>query len=369
MLAALSIHVSESSYPTLEIPLGLFGLSLLFMLSGYFLVKLLYIRRIRPPQVHEPIPLDIRRLRLLNLAFLLMALFIILMNLKIAGLPPAFSFFGFDTKEYLEYGKMKQILFPLLVAVLVNSSLDPSYRFKLFFGGFSAIVMGLYLTRLNIMFAAFQIIILFAITSRVKTRKLYVVATISVLSALMLANFLGNNRTSRDVFMEFLQIKPAYSNAPMPFLWAASYFSIPISDMSWIAQEYHHQQVSFSSLYPVLPVFLAPDDPHKSFLTSDARIIDGAHTYLSTYFMDFSFAGVALINGLIGLASGYFMSGRRMTSPLVFSVLLAGVMFIFFFDLFSPLSTVILVIVSITTESYAFKFNKPGAEAGRMLAA
>jgi len=369
MLATLSIHVSESSYPTLGTPLGLFALSLLSMAAGYLLILLLNTGRIRSPQVHEDIPLDIRRLRVLNLAFLLVALLIVLINLKIAGLPPAFSFFSFDTKDYLEYGKLKQILFPFLVAILVNASLDPSYCFKFFFGGISAIVMGLYLTRLNLMFAAFQIIILFAITSRVKIRNLYIVAAIAVLCALMLANLLGNNRTSKDVFMEFLQIKPDYRDAPMPFLWAASYFSIPISDMSWIAREYHHQRLSLTSLYPVLPVFLVPDDPHQTFIRSDARIIDGAHTYLATYFMDFSFAGVAFINVLIGIASGHFMAGRRMTSPLGFSVLLAGIMFIFFFDLFSPLSTLILVIVMRLTEVYAFAFRKPTASAERTLTA
>lgn len=369
MLAALSIHVSESSYPTLDIPLTLFALSLLSMIAGYLLILLLNAGRVRPSHHNEAIQLDRQRLRILNLAFLLVALLIVLVNLKIAGLPPVFSFFSFDAKEYLEYGKLKQILFPLLVAILVNASLDPSYRFKLFFGGFASIVMVLYLTRLNLMFAAFQIIALFAMTSRVKTRSLYAVASITVLCALLLANFLGNNRTSRNVFMEFLQIKPAYSDAPMPLLWATSYFSIPISDMSWIALEYHPQQLSISSLYPVLPAFLTPVDPHQDFVDRDSRIIDGAHTYLATYFMDASFVGVILINVLIGLVSGHFMAGRRMTSPLVFSVLLAGIMFLFFFDLFSPLSTLILVMVQRLTEHFTFTFRAPGTELERMPAA
>ncbi len=354
MLAALSIHVSDSSYPTLGIPLRLFAVSLLSMIAGYLLILLLYSGRIRSPHVDEDIQLDIRRLRILNLVFLLLAVVIVAINLKIAGLPPAFSFLSLDTKEYLEYGKLKQLLFPLLVAILVNASLDPSYRFKLFFGGFTSIVMGLYLTRLNLMFAAFQIIVLFALTSRVKTRNLYAVATIAVLCALLLANFLGNNRTSRDVFMEFLQIKSAYSDAPMPFLWAASYLSIPISDMSWIALELRPQEFHLSSVYPILPAFWTPEDPHQTFLNGDARIIDGAHTYLATYYMDASYTGVVFINFLIGLVSGYFMTRRRMTSPLVFAVLLAGIMFLFFFDLFSPLSTLILVVFQRFTELYAF---------------
>jgi hypothetical protein len=353
MLAALSIHVSDSSYPTIGVPLGLFGLSLLSMVAGYLLMRLLTFGRTRSSAVLEEIQLDIRRLRILNWIFVLFALAIVVMNLKIAGLPPIFSFFSFDTKEYLEYGKLKQILFPLLIAILVNASLDPSCRYKLLFGGFASIMMGLYLTRLNLMFAAFQIVALFALTSRVKTRTIYMIAAISVSCALLLANVMGNNRTSRDVFMEFLQIKSAYSNAPMPFLWAASYFSIPISDMSWIAQEFRFQHFHLSSLYPVLPAFWNPDNPHLNFLNGDARIIDGAHTYLAFYFMDASFIGVVFINVLIGLASGCFMTRRRRSSPLVFAVLLAGIMFLFFFDLFSPLSTLILVVFQRLTELYA----------------
>jgi oligosaccharide repeat unit polymerase len=353
MLAALSIHVSDSSYPTLGIPLWLFLVSMLSMAAGYFLVFLLTTGQTRSLRIPAELLLDAGKLRTLNLVFMVTALAIVILNLRTAGLPPAFSFLSFDTKEYLEYGNLKQILFPLLVAIAVNASLDPSYRSKLFFGGFASLTMILYLTRLNLMLAAFQIIVLFALTSREKTRKIYLVATISVLCALMAANTLGNNRTSRDVFLEFLQIKTAWSNAPMPFLWAASYFSIPISDMSWIAQEYHLQQYHLSSLYPLLPGFWTPDDPNLTFLKSDARIIDGAHTYLATYFMDASYAGVVFINVLIGLASGYFMTGRRMKSPLVFAVLLGGILFLFFSDIFSPLSTVILVVAQRITERYA----------------
>ncbi|MGD0893719.1 MAG: O-antigen polymerase [Terracidiphilus sp.] len=369
MLAALSIHVSDSSYPTLGIPLRLFAISLVSMVAGYLLILLLNSGRIRKSKSYEDIQLDIRKLRIINLIFLMVAAVIVAINLKTAGLPPAFSFFSLDTKDYLEYGNLKQILFPLLVAILVNVSLDPSYRFKLFFGGFASIVMGLYLTRLNLMFAAFQIIVLFALTSRVRTRKLYVVAAISVLCALMLANVLGNNRTSRAVFMEFLQIKSAYSDAPMPFLWAASYFSIPISDMSWIALEFPHEQLHLSSLYPILPGFWTPEDPNQTFIDSDARIIDKAHTYLSTYFMDASYLGVVIINLLIGLASGYFMTGHRTTSPLVFAVLLAAIMFLFFFDLFTPLSTLFLVVFQQLTEKYTLRFHASRENRQRELAA
>lgn len=368
MLAALSLHVSDSSYPTFGIPLRLFTISLISMAAGYLLIVLVSSGRPRSFDLSKTIQLDVVRLRAVNLILAVSALVIVVINLKIAGLPPAFSFLSLDTADYLEYGKLKQILFAFLVAILVNASLDSSYRFKVFFGGLASVVMVLYLTRLNLMFAAFQILVLFALTSRVKTRTIYMAAAVTLLCALLAANVLGNNRTSRDVFMAFLQIKSAYSNAPMPFLWAASYFSIPISDLSWIAQEFHPQQLHISSLYPALPAFWAPDNPHQAFLNSDARIIDGAHTYLASYFMDASLSGVVFINVLIGLASGYFMAGRRMTSPLVFAVLLGGVMFLFFSDLFIPLSTLVLVIVQRVTEMYAFTFPRPGANPGRTVA-
>jgi oligosaccharide repeat unit polymerase len=353
MLAALSVHVSESSYPTLGTPLLLFFVSLTSLGVGYFLVRL-FVSAHEPavPGGFEDRELDCVKLRILNTVFLIISLVIVFLNLKLAGLPPAFSFLSINTKEYLEYGKLKQVLFPLLVAILVNSSLDPLYRFKIFFGGFASVVMVLYLTRLNLMFAVFQIIALFALTSQVKTKKIYLVAFITLVCAILAANVLGNNRTSRDVFMEFLQIKASYSDAPMPFLWAVSYFSIPISDMSWIVQEFHRQDMHLSSLYPLLPAFWTPDNPYQTFLESDARIIDGAHTYLANYFMDASFAGVAFINVLIGMASGLFMAGRALKSPLVFAVLLGAIVFLFFSDLFTPLSTLILVFVQHITESY-----------------
>jgi hypothetical protein len=369
MLAALSLHVSDSSFPTFGIPLRLFTVSLVSMAAGYFLIHLLKFDRVRSSEAPKDIQLDCVRLRILNMIFVVVSVAIVLINLKIAGLPPAFSFFGFDTVGYLEYGKLKQILFALLVAILVNASLDPSYRAKLFFGGFATGLLVLYLTRLNLMFAGFQIIVLFGLTSRIKTRTIYAVATMTMLGALLAANVMGNNRTPREVFMEFLQIKSSYSNAPMPFLWAASYFSIPISDLSWIAQEFHPQQLHISSLYPLLPAFWNPDSPHQAFIDSDARIIDGAHTYLSSYFMDASYGGVVFINVLIGLASGYFIAGSRMTSPLVFAVLLGAIMFLFFSDLFTPLSTLILAGVQRLMERYALTFPEARAKPKRTLAA
>jgi oligosaccharide repeat unit polymerase len=357
MLTALSFHVSESSYQTMGIPALMFAVSLASLVCGYFLARLFCFGWTVSREDPAHIGIDYVALRKINWVFVVISIGIILINLKVAGLPPALGFFGFDTKDYLEYGKMKQILFPLLVALLVNSSLDPSYRFKALFGGFGAVAMVLYLTRLNLLLAVFEIVAFFTLTSKVKTRTLYLIAFITLLCGILAANYLGNNRTSRDIFMAFLQIKSSYSDAPMPFLWAASYLSIPLSNLSWIVHEFHFQGLHFSSIYPLLPAFWTPDSPHQSFLDSDARVIDGAHTYLATYFMDASFGGVIAINLFIGLLSVYFMSVRMRRSPLVFAVLLGCIAFLFFSDQFTPLSTLILVLAQRTTERWAMTFD------------
>jgi hypothetical protein len=58
-----------------------------------------------------------------------------------------------------------------------------------------------------------------------------------------------------------------------------------------------------------------------------------------------------------------------MTSPLVFAVLLGAIMFLFFSDLFTPLSTLILAGVQRLMERYALTFPEARAKPKRTLAA
>ena len=140
MLCALSVRISYDSYPEMGLPIFLFVLSFLALLAGSGMTSVLLPSRIDQEVHPDEYVLDVRRLRRLNWLFALVAIGIMVLNLKLDGLPPAFGFFSFDTSNYLEYGRLKQLLFPLLISIVVNSSLDPSRFWKVHVGGFWASV-------------------------------------------------------------------------------------------------------------------------------------------------------------------------------------------------------------------------------------
>ncbi len=124
-------------------------------------------------------------------------------------------------------------------------------------------------------------------------RKLYLILAGFLAFALLVITLFGNARTAQDKFLEYLQIRHKYSGWPMAFLWLTSYVSIPFSNLCWFFAKGHFHGPTLSFLYPLLPSFLAPSDPHAS-IHNDRSIIDGASTYLAVYALDFSFVGVYL---------------------------------------------------------------------------
>jgi len=88
-----------------------------------------------------------------------------------------------------------------------------------------------------------------------------------------------------------------------------------------------------SFLYPVLPSFWAPLNPHDAPL-SDSHIIDGVHTYLATYFLDFSWFGIVGANFALGLMSGFLVNRERISRYLLMSPVVLSAMALIFFGTF-----------------------------------
>jgi hypothetical protein len=133
MLLSLSFQVTYVSYPKMGIPILLFVLSLGSFLFGYLVARTLLHRW---PTRSEALPyaLDVTRLWQANLLFCGAAVLIIVFNWALSGPPPAVG----DPTSYLTYGRFKQVLFPLLVVVTVNSMLDASRWRKALFCMFGA---------------------------------------------------------------------------------------------------------------------------------------------------------------------------------------------------------------------------------------
>jgi oligosaccharide repeat unit polymerase len=356
MLLTLSFQVTYVTYPMMGIPILLFVLSLGSFLFGYLVARTVLHRW--PTNLGAlPYTLDVTRLWQANLLFCGAAILIIVFNWALSGPPPALG----DPTSYLTYGRFKQVLFPLLVVVTVNSILDTSRWRKTLFCMFGVAGMALYITRGLLMVALLQMLFVFSLKTHISKKKLYGVALGCLGLAVIAITLIGNARTAQGVFLEYLQIRHKFADWPMAYLWLTSYISIPFSNLCWLFAKGNFHGPTLSFLYPLLPSFLTPADPHAS-IHNDLNIIDGASTYLAAYVLDFSYLGVYLANLALGIGCGWLMERSLPKHILVAGLFLTCLTFIFFSDMFSPLSTILQFAIQATVQRKCFQWGMAPAE-------
>ncbi len=352
MLVSLSFQVTYVSYPAMEMPVLLFAISLGSFLFGYSVTRTVLLHRWPTHSGSLGYTLNVTRLWQLNLLFCMASLLIIGFNWILSGPPPALG----DPASYLTYGRFKQVLFPLLVVVTVNSMLDASRWRKVLFAMFGLAGLALYITRGLLMVALLQMLFVFALKTRMSRKKLYSIAGACLLLAIVAVTVIGNARTAHGVFLQYLQIRHKYYDWPMAYLWLTSYISIPFSNLCWMFANGSFHGPTLSFLYPLLPSFLMPVNPH-AYIHNDLNIIDGASTYLAAYALDFSYLGVYLANLLLGIACGWLMERSLPKNILVAGTFLACLSFIFFSDMFTPLSTILQFAFQSTVQRKCFHWD------------
>ena len=211
------------------------------------------------------------------------------------------------------------------------------------------------------MVALLQMFFVFALKTRMSRKKLYAIAAGFIGFAVLAITLIGNARTAQGVFLEYLQIRHKYFEWPMAYLWLTSYISIPFSNLCWLFAKGNFHGPTLSFLYPLLPSFLMPPDPHAG-IHDDLSIIDGASTYLAGYALDFSYVGIYLANLLLGIGCGWLMERALPKHILVAGLFLTCLSFIFFSDMFTPLSTVIQFAIQSAVQRKCFLWGATPAE-------
>ena len=331
------------------------------MLLGFAVIRLTDYSTVKS-RLSADYSINTKLLRRINALLALAILLIAAVNYLTAGAPPLLGIFGIETSSYAEYGRFKQVLFPLAMALTFNSLLDES-RAHSWLGlllGFGTLLG--YLARGPILLSLMQALILYSIRTSASKRRIYLRGGCALVLALIAMSILGEARTAREGFLAYLDIKPDFRSWPIILLWPISYFSIPISNMCWIVRDLHFHAPTLSFLYPILPSFLAPGNPHEGVL-ADPHIIDGVHTYLSGYFLDFSWAGIVGCNFLIGVLGGFLVNRERVSRKFLISpALLTAVGFIFFWDFFLYLPTIVeLCIQGVVQKLCIVPVRTPGA--------
>ena len=351
MFACLGVHVSYVIYPSFFTPFLIFAISTASLLLGYLASTAV----LEPGAAHFESAhgvLDVTTLWRLNLLFCALALSLIVFNWLTAGPPPAIG----DPTTYLTYGKFKQVLFPLLIAVAVNATIDTSRFRRYLFIAFALGVLAIYIARGVMLVTFLQMFFLFSLRTKISKRKQYLLALGALVVAVAGMTIIGNLRTAHDIFVAYLQIRDKYSDWPMAFLWPVSYVSIPFSNLCWMTAHMSSHGPTFAFLYPVLPTFMAPADPYSAIYGS-SNMVDNASTYLQTYVLDFSFLGIYFANLILGLGCGWLLRRAYPRNILILSIFLTSMSLIFFTDMFFLLEIVILVLIQRYVQKRCFSWS------------
>ncbi|MDR3745857.1 MAG: O-antigen ligase [Acidobacteriaceae bacterium] len=351
MLTSLWFKITVVSYPNFSLPVLIFVASLLSFLLGYYLIRGLYRKHVNSC-ASACYQIEVTRLRRFNLILACAALPIIIYNYVVSGLPPFFGFFGLDAKSVNSYGRLEQLLAPILMSLFVNAFLDVSAKRKAFYAIYAFSWMLFYGARGGIIFMLFQALVALSIRTSMSKKKIYLIALASVVCGGVFFGVFGNYRTTNAILFAGMRIKPEFQEWPTIYVWIISYISTALSNLCWYVDLARFDHATWTFSYTLLPSFWVPENPHVAMLTS-SNIVDGTSTYLASYFLDFSYFGIFLANLLLGIASGIASVANRIGRNFLFwSVFLSCMGFIFFWDFFATLSVIILFSIQATAQRY-----------------
>lgn len=354
MLLSLYFPIAYTTYPDASLGLILFIASLLSYGLGYVTVRAAYksvgYQAIGPDRYR----IDVTRLRRFHGFLWLVVIAIVVLNLKIYGLPPVLGFFGVQTLNYMVYGSLRQALFPTLMALFVSAALEPSWLRRWTINLFSSACIFAYVSRGFLLIMFFQALIVFSLRTSLSKKKLYAIAALTLVVALLVSDAIGNNRSSQgsQALLLYMQVKRAYYDWPTSFLWAISYVQTPISNLCWIVRVHPYDHPSGSFLATLLPGSWAPLPLEEGDLGS-VNIIDGVHTYIAKYYLDLWLFGIFVINYIWGLVSAHMSAGNRLTRHYLSSGILLGCIgFIFFVDYLSVLAILVELSLVVIAQRY-----------------
>jgi oligosaccharide repeat unit polymerase len=354
MLACVQLRVSYTSYPYFSTAFYLFAISACSFLAGYVTVRLACYSVGHHPVGPSSYQIDISKLRRFHLGAIAVTLSIMLMNLKLYGMPPIFGFLGADTLDYMEYGSLRQPLFTAILVLFVSAPIEPSRIRRWFLYIYAPVCFLIYGSRGYLMIMLFQALVVFSLRTSMSKKKIYLVALTTLCIAILASTLIGNSRNSIGVqaLLLGMHIKHEYYDWPAAYLWIISYINTPISNLCWIVHVYPYSHPSFGWLYSALPGFWAPKLLETGDLGSE-QIVDGVHTYIAKYYIDFWVFGIFGINYVWGLIAAFITAGDRLTRNYLTSAVLIGCLA---FNFFSDFLTILIIMLELLALAWAQRY-------------
>jgi oligosaccharide repeat unit polymerase len=355
MLSISMLNISYSFSDEVDVLIFIATLSFLGYFLGYFSL-LLFTNKYKSPIRYKNIihKIDIKKLQGALLASVFFICSILIINFYLDGYPPFFSNLGVETKNYVEYGRMKGVLFALIVFLFLISSLFKTKTVDVLIKLFCFGVLVLYLSRGFVIFTllSWLFFYLFENKKTISLLKLIFMITCAFIFILILMSVAGEYRTGTASFIKALEIKDSFLDLDPEILWLVSYISMPTINIVELVQ-YQQYFMGKATVNAMLPGFMNFDSESREFYAS---ILPNEHntagTYLKNVVLDFGILGILIYNYLIGIFS--YLLFKYSSSSLIKSVFLAELSLLFFADFFLFFPTLFLLFVLILFNKYAF---------------
>jgi len=349
----------------------LFSISALPFLAGQFSVYLLCCSFKMPSnlRVYDGYSISRDQLRSFHLRCIIFSLIVLSLlltanNMATYGPLPLVAYVSgeFGDYTYLDYGRLKYIIFASLSAVVILSYFEKNQALKYAVFIFSASMNLLYVTRAYIIQIFLHYIIL-SILATASNRRLslafrYLIFFSIFLFALMFT--VGELRTGSELFKSVMDISDPYWDWPVGILWVVTYISSGLANMvSLILNNFDSFYYGDLSLAKTLPPFLwqyfsldhalevfLKDIPFSYYMSYKSSNVA---TYLGLLYMDFGYIGIVLFNFFIGLL-GYFLfhiytHSRSIFSMIMYSTFLTYLAFLFFDNWFINITNITQVLI------------------------
>ena len=328
------------------------SISILFFILGFLIIKFSIRRKIIKK---VKVTFSKKRFKIFVFSLFSMVIIIILLNLKLFGMPPFFSFLGYDTYVYLEYGRFKGVLFALLIFIYIIS-IYATKKFSIFMKLFSIAILLLYVSRGNIIFSIIVYFFLLVYENKLSNKKLFILIHLLIIFVLILFQILGEFRTGTNVFYASLEIKEEYQIENSGLIWLVSYISMPFVNFLELT---NHNNLFFGEniISRSLPAFMSFNMEsiafYKSILPNKLNTVSG---YLANVYLDFGLVGIILYNFFLGILLSYsfYISKNKILK----SVLITCIALLFFVDYFFYFTTILIIILSIIFNKIIFKRKK-----------
>jgi len=333
-------NIRQYIYPTL---------SIISFSMGYLSLFLFKTKSIKKSYVNY---FSKKRFNIFIFVLISISLMIISLNIFLYGLPPVFSFFGFDTVVYLEYGRFKGVLFAIAI-FLFAISLFATKKLSFFIKFFSITVLLLYVSRGNIVFSILLYLFLLIFENKISNKRLSIYLIVVLVFILLMFQIIGELRTGTEVFYNVLDIKDEFRINNSGLIWLISYISMPFVNFLEITTYdnlYYGQNIISRSLPAFMQFNYDSIEFYKSILPNQYNTVAG---YLAPIYLDFGLMGVMFFNSFIGFTTAYII--KFSNNNLVKAILMTAISLLFFVDYFFYFTTIVMLFLSFIFYKFTFR--------------